>query len=192
MRNYRSEAIAAEQAQAEPGLGIGVLVRAALTGSLFMALAGMGVSFLVWHSIWWELSLGLALLPIVGVAAGMVGIVFREAASVFGRDAGNEGEDTGPERVRLIPLRSSTLIDGVDAEDLRFFVRGAIGGEDWTQARWRGAKLPSGRKCDNAYHQALMACLVKAGIVEGYARGVSGYLAVPDVDRALRLLGVDG
>jgi hypothetical protein len=157
-----------------------------------MALAGVGVSVLLWRSVWWELTLALALLPIVGVAVGMVALVFRGAASVFGSDAGTEPAETGPERIRLVPLRSTRLIDGVDGEDLRFFVRGAIGAEDWTQARWRGAKLPSGRKCDNSYHAALVACLTKSGIVQGYARGVSGYLAVPDVDRALRLLGVDG
>jgi len=108
--------------------------------------------------------------------------------SLTGQDLDGDGMAGEPERVRLVPVNRRVMVNGVDSEDLGFFARAAVETCDWTQATWRGRRLPSGKRCDNGYHAALVGCLTKVGIVRDYGRGTSGHLAVSDVAEALRLL----
>lgn len=191
--NYRYQtAIPEAEPMMQPHIGIGLLVRAAVTASLFLALAAVGVSFLIWRSPWWELALGLALVPAVMLGVGLVLVVLRGLvlALVDHVNPGQEEGESTEEKVRLVPVNKRLLISGVDSEDLSYFVKAALGAGDWTQSRWRGHKMPSGRRCDNNYHRQIMEALVKVGIIRGYGPGSSGH-AGTDVEGALRLLGLD-
>jgi hypothetical protein len=194
MRTFRSEAVATPQAEPVQGVGFGELVTATAIASAALVIVSGGVAVLVWRSVWVELSLALALLPFALLALGMLLYLRRNLLwgleSLTGRDLDGDGMAGQPERVRLVPVNKRVMVNGVDSEDLSFFTRAAVETCDWTQATWRGRRLPSGRRCDNGYHAQLVGCLVKVGIVRDYGRGTAGHLAVSDVDAALRLLGL--
>jgi hypothetical protein len=189
MRTFRSEAVATPQAEPVQGVGFGELVTATAIASAALVIVSGGVAVLVWRSVWVELSLALALLPFALLALGML-LYLWGLESLTGRDLDGDGMAGQPERVRLVPVNKRVMVNGVDSEDLSFFTRAAVETCDWTQATWRGRRLPSGRRCDNGYHAQLVGCLVKVGIVRDYGRGTAGHLAVSDVDAALRLLGL--
>jgi len=113
--------------------------------------------------------------------------VLQALEGMTGLDLDGNGS-IGDEQIRLVPVNRRVMVNGVDSEDLALFARAAVGSGDWTQAAWRGRRLPSGKRCDNGYHAALVGCLTKVGIVRDYGRGTSGHLAVSDVAEALRLL----
>ena len=194
MRTYRSEAAATPRVEPIQGAGFADVVSATLIASGALVIVSAGVSLLVWRSVWVELSLALGLLPIALLAVGMLIYLKRNLLwgleSLTGQDLDGDGMTGQPERVRLVPVNRRLLVNGVDAGDLELFTRAALGSRDWTQSRWRGQSLPSGRRCDTAYHAQLVGILVKAGIVQDYARGTAGHLAVSDTDEALRLLGL--
>ncbi len=192
MGNYKWEsAVPAVPAQQEPSIEIGELIRAAVTSAIFLALAGAGVSLGLWGEVWWELVLGLALVPVVVLGVGLVAVLMRGLLlSLVDRAAQDEDQGDEPEKVRLIPLRTSRLIDGLDERDLAFFVSTAVSIRDWSQRAWRGRLLPSGRKVDNDLHQQLVAVLTKTEIVKDYGPRSSGVLAIRDPEEALALLGL--
>lgn len=190
MRVFKTDTTMPEPAPA-PSLGMGELVKAAGVGSVCLALAALGISLLAWRSPWWELILACALAPVAILGLGMAAVEVRGLQlALADRDAGELEDSTEPERVRLVPVNHRPVVDGCDAADLAFFTRTAIGAADWTQATWRGRRMPSGRACDNRYHAALVAALVKVGVIVDYSRGSSGHLAITDVAQALELLGV--
>ena len=192
MRAYRSEAATQTPELVGSGVGLGDLVVAATIAAGALVIVSGGLSLLVWGSVWVELCIGSALVPYVILALGMLLLVWRQLVwtleSMTGRDLDQDGEVGQPERVRLVPVNRRVMVNGVDSEDLSFFTRAAVETCDWTQATWRGRRLPSGKRCDNGYHAALVGCLTKVGIVRDYGRGTSGHLAVSDVAEALRLL----
>jgi len=194
MRAYRSEAAAQTPQLVGAGVGFGDLVTATAIAAGALVVVGGGVSLLIRHSIWLELCVGLATLPFAVLAMGMMLYLRRHLLwtleRLTGQDLDQDGEVGQPERVRLVPVNRRVMVNGVDSEDLSFFTRAAVETCDWTQATWRGQRMPSGRNCDNSYHAALVGCLTKVGIVRDYGRGTAGHLAVSDVDEALRLLCV--
>jgi len=194
MRAYRSEAATQTPELVGSGVGLGDLVVAATIAAGALVIVSGGLSLLVWRSVWVELCLALALVPYVILALGMLLLVWRQLVwtleSMTGRDLDQDGEVGQPERVRLVPVNRRVMVNGVDSEDLALFARAAIGSGDWTQAAWRGRHMPSGRRCTNDYHAALMGVLVKAGIVQDYGPRSKGYLAVSDTEAALQRLGV--
>ena len=194
MRTYKSEAAATPQAPPAQGVGFGDLVTATVIASGALVVTSAGVALLVWRSVWTELSLALGLLPIALLAVGMLVYLKRHLLwrleSLTGQDLDGDGMAGQPERVRLVPVNRRVMVNGVDSEDLALFARAAVGTSEYSQAAWRGRRMPSGRRCDNGYHALLVGCLVKVGIVEDYGRGTAGHLAVSDVDDALRLLGI--
>ena len=193
MRRYRADTTIPTIETPEPAFDIGVLCKATLTSSIALALAATGGSFLVWGSVWLELTVGAALLPVGALGLGMAAVVVRGLVLALGsRDQGDEGaevDEPNEERVRLVPVNKRLIVHGVDSEDLAYFVRVALGSGDWTQNRWRASVMPSGRRCDNNYHRAIMEALVKVGIVQGYGRSSTGH-ATTDAEGALRLLGL--
>jgi len=194
MRTYRSEAAAQTPELVGADVGFGDLVKAATIAAGALVVVGGGVSLLVWRSVWVELCIGLALVPFAVLALGMMLYLRRNLLwtleSLTGQDLDGDGMAGEPERVRLVPVNKRVMVNGVDSEDLALFARAAIGSGDWTQAAWRGRHMPSGRRCTNDYHAALMGVLVKAGIVQDYGPRSKGYLAVSDTEAALQRLGV--
>lgn len=194
MRTYKSEAAATPQLEPVQGVGFGDLVTATAIAACALVIVSGGVAVLVWHGVWWQLSLALGLLPPAILALGMLLYLRRNLLwgleALTGQDLDGDGMAGQPERVRLVPVNRRVMVNGVDSEDLALFARAAVGTGDWTQATWRGRRMPSGRRCDNGYHAALVAALVKVGIVQDYGPRSAGHLAVSDVDDALRLLGV--
>lgn len=93
---------------------------------------------------------------------------------------------------RIIPVyrEKRSTIEGVDAEDLRDFVRVLCQRRDWSQATWRGQRLPSGKVMSNEYHARCMAIVANAGIVVDYGPRRKGRLTVEDADLALRKLNL--
>ena len=192
MRTYRSEAATQTPELVGSGVGFADLVKAATIAAGALVVVSGGVSLLVWRSVWVELCIALALVPFAALALGMMLYLRRNLLwtleSLTGQDLDGDGMAGEPERVRLVPVNRRVMVNGVDSEDLSFFTRAAVETCDWTQATWRGRRLPSGKRCDNGYHAALVGCLTKVGIVRDYGRGTSGHLAVSDVAEALRLL----
>jgi hypothetical protein len=189
MSGYQDEAIASP---AQDYVPIGSLIGGTVVACVSGALIGVVFSFLVWRSVWWELVLALAALPVLILWLGMTGFAIRGAISYILVPREEEQLDQAqPERMRLVPVRSSLVVNGCDSRDLAYFTKAALGAGDWTQKRWRGTTMPSGRKCDNGYHAALVACLSKAGIITDQGPRSSGDLAVRDVQQALHLLGVN-
>ena len=193
MRAYRSEAATQTPELVGSGVGLGDLVVAATIAAGALVIVGGGVSLLVWRSVWVELCIGLALVPYVILAAAMLlwlrRGVLQALEGMTGLDLDGNGS-IGDEQIRLVPVNRRVMVNGVDSEDLALFARAAIGSGDWTQAAWRGRHMPSGRRCTNDYHAALMGVLVKAGIVQDYGPRSKGYLAVSDTEAALQRLGV--
>lgn len=113
---------------------------------------------------------------------------FEEATQY---DWDGDGEIGVREDIRLIPVRGGSLVDGVDERDLRVFIKTICDTNDWTQGTWRGKPLPSGVTCDNAYHTALVAPLVKAGFIQGRGPRKTGRLIENDADTILRVLGLN-
>jgi len=191
MRTYRAEAAAQTPELVGAGVGFGDLVKAATIAAGALVVVGGGVSLLVWRSVWIELCIALLLVPYVILAAAMLlwlrRGVLQALEGMTGLDLDGNGS-IGDEQIRLVPVNRRVMVNGVDSEDLALFARAAVGSGDWTQAAWRGRRLPSGKRCDNGYHAALVGCLTKVGIVRDYGRGTSGHLAVSDVAEALRLL----
>jgi len=192
MRVYRSDAAATQTRQG--GGTFADVVTAAAIAAACLVIVSAGVAVLVWRAPWWELSLGLGLLPFALLAIGMLLYLrrnlFWSLETWTGQDLDGDGTAGEPERVRLVPVRGRVLVNDCDAADLAFFTRAAMGSRDWTQKTWRGRRMPSGRNCDGEYHARLVACLTKAGIIADYGRGTAGHLAVHDTDEALELLGV--
>ena len=194
MATYKSEAAAAmPQAQTRGG-EFGDLLKATGIGALALGVLTGGVCLLAVGAVVWQAVLVVVLVPIGALGAGM--LVYLQKRLTWAletwtrRDFDGDGWAGEPERVRLVPVNRRLVVNGCDAEDLNYFTRTAIGAGDWTQRRWRGVRMPSGRRCDNGYHAALLDCWQKAGIVADYSERSTGHLVIGDAQEALRKLGV--
>lgn len=93
--------------------------------------------------------------------------------------------------VRLVPVRHGNTLDGIEELDLAYFILRSVAENDWTQERWRGEKLPSGKSCDNEHHRkCVTAGLLKTGAVDGYGPSKTGYLTTFDAHAICRLCGM--
>jgi hypothetical protein len=142
----------------------------------------------------WRVALLSGLAPVV-----VASLMFAFASSrhllnviedLIGYDLNGDGAIGDNSRIIPVYREKRPTVDGVDADDLRDFVRAVSVTRNWTQNSWRGRKMPSGRVCDNGYHAAIMAVLCNAGIVADYGPRRKGRLAIEDADQALRMLNL--
>lgn len=113
------------------------------------------------------------------------------AEKISGRDLNRSGEVGDRPDIRLIPVSgSSHTIGGVEPEDWRFFITTICATQDWTQATWRGASMPSGRRCDNEYWERLTKPLKAARVIVNAGPRATGELVVTDPAVILEMLGV--
>ena len=110
-----------------------------------------------------------------------------------GRDLNRDGMLGAPdEEVRYVYVRGSgkVLPGGVHEEDMREFVKAITVSGDWTQATWKGRHLPQAGRCSEAYYNAMIAILEKAGFLIDRTRGRSGELTTTDARAILHALGM--
>ena len=154
---------------------------------------GIALALSCWNTTVLRVSFMIALMPllVIGVMCARMQysrliIAFEEAIQYDLDGDGIIGED-----IRLIPVRGGRLIDNAEERDLKTFIRTICDTNDWTQASWRGKRMPSGRECDNEYLSALIDPLVKGGFIQGRAPRVTGRLVENDADIILNTLGLD-
>ena len=95
------------------------------------------------------------------------------------------------DNIRLIPVYRHQFVDGVDRRDLRHFIIDSMRTQDWTQRRWRGRRMPSGRRCDNEYHHQMLEILRRTGVLVNSGPRRTGYLATHNITEVLERLGLD-
>lgn len=131
-------------------------------------------------------------IPLLLVGANaMVNVIEPLAERITGRDLNMSGAVGDRPDIRLIPVNgSSHTIGGVEPEDWRFFVQTICATQDWTQATWRGASMPSGRRCDNEYWDRLTKPLKAARVIVNAGPRATGELVVTDPNVILEMLGI--
>lgn len=179
---------------------VGSTLAFSITIQLIVLLAANGIA---WGLKLW--SAGLFRVILVGsfapwVAAGMIlfriqwGYLWAALEKITQRDldfSGAIGDLPRNQDIRIVPAYGKTsTTDQVDNRDLRTFVRTVCATKDWTQATWRGKQLPSGRVCDNDYHAALVAPLVKIRAIQEYGPRRTGFLAEGDAEEICGRLGI--
>lgn len=176
---------------------IPMIANGALIGSLAYGAAGLIVGA-AWQWAWGWVAVVMvaAAVPFILLGSGMVGLVVRGSLS-WALEPKREIEvvHTDTQQAHIVPMTSRRTINGVAAEDLEMFIRQSLPVGDWTQRRWRSTVMASGRTCDTRYHASIMDVLVAAGVIEGYGKGSSGWLARADgaeigVDEALHKVGI--
>ena len=179
------------------------LIRDAGCGALGISLSAVAAGLAVcmaWHGFDWgwdalQPFLLAASIPWAMVFVGLLWLTWRRLWVGFEQllPIGDMLADIGPEEIRIIPFQGrGKLIEGVDPDDLRFFIETVMATGDWTQRAWRGVRLPSGRKCDNDYWAMLTAILRKTGILVDAGPRSKGRLTTTDATRVLDLLGLNG
>lgn len=150
----------------------------------------------------WLVCLALDYQPSWRLVAGVAGIPWLTIALLaWGRAVGNlrpprqtvyaDQVQEPVDNVRLVPVYRHQMVDGVDRRDLRHFIIDSMRTRDWTQRRWRGRKMPSGRRCDNEYHRMMVDVLRRTGVIVGGGPRRSGYLATDNISEVLERLGLD-
>jgi len=178
------------------------LIRDAGWGALGISVSAI-VSGLVlmfaWHGWGWDWAdlkpfLLAASIPWAMVFVGLLWLTWRRLWVGFESLIGYDFEVGGPSEVRIVPYKGpGTLLDGVVVpEDLEYFVKQITATGDWTQRRWRGVKMPSGRRCDNEYHASMVKILRKTGVIVDAGPRSTGRLTTRDAERVLSLLGLNG
>ena len=144
----------------------------------------------------WRLALLAGLLPALLVAGLLAFASFRRIwnaiETLTGLDLNGDGAVGEPDERRLLIVNRTkrSTIEGVDADDLREFIRVIYRTGDYRQATWKGRTFNSGRKCNIGYHTDIMRVLATAGIVADYGDRRAGHLAIEDVEQALRTLNL--
>jgi len=140
-----------------------------------------------------KIGAGLFCVPIVALVAGDIASVIQATAEKITRkDLNMSGAVGDRPDIRLIPVAgSSHTIGGVEPEDWRFFINTICATQDWTQATWRGASMPSGRRCDNEYWERLTKPLKAARVIVNAGPRATGELVVTDPTVILEMLGVN-
>lgn len=167
---------------------IGAALSGAASASVCGAIVVSAASFLLWGFVCWQATLIVAILPIAVVWLGSLGYAVRVAVSWNVRPQPPATVPDG-DNIRLIPVHHNARTDGMNREDLAYFVRTALDTEDWSQRAWRTKLLPSGRKCDCELHAQFMAIMTKFKVIDGYGPRQTGY-ATMSSDEALKLLGL--
>lgn len=122
----------------------------------------------------------------------LIPVIEALAEKVTGRDLNQSGAVGDRPDIRLVPIRGSAYtIGGVEPEDWRHFVRTMCSTGDWTQATWRGVRMPSGRRCDNEYWERVTGHLKVLGIIVNAGPRATGELAIDDPNVILEMLGVN-
>lgn len=162
------------------------------TLTLAILMVFFGFSFL--HAFHWALAAFLLPVAVLGLVSlrliAALCISTLERITGIDLDASGEVGDQRRPEIRLIPVWRSDVptINGVDRDDLVYFIKTITQTGDWTQRTWRGKRMPSGRVCDNEYHQALCRILENAGVIVDRGPRTSGRLLTTDAARILRLL----
>jgi len=194
VRSYKAEAAQTPELVGA-GVGFADLVKAATIAAGALVIVSGGLSLLVWGSVWVKLCIGSALVPYVILAAAMLlwlrrGVLWA-LEGMTGLDLDGDGMAGQPEQIRLIPVRAAgSLIDGVPARDLRYFIEVIARTGDWSVRRWEGCTMPSGVRLDREGHAAMIAILKKAGLLVGHGERSSGQLVTSDASEILRRLGL--
>lgn len=162
------------------------MATAAVLSAVVLSVVGWSVSLLLWRRIIWEVGLSLGLVPPVLLATNLITYLLQALVERF-RPTAVAGES-----IRLIPVRSSRLVDGVDREDLAYFVKTVCRTGDVTQRAWRGMRMPSSAVCDNALHARLVGILEKGGYLVERGPRTAGRLTTRDAGEMLRTLGLNG
>jgi hypothetical protein len=157
---------------------------ATFLAAIVLAIVAWSVSLLLWKRVLWEVGLSFALIPLIILAVNLLAYLVQGLRErVTGVPAG--------ESVRLIPVRSSRLVDGVDRDDLAYFVRTVARTGDTTQRSWRGVNMPSSATCDNALHARLVGILEKSGYLVERGPRTAGRLTTRDAGEMLNKLGLN-
>lgn len=195
LRKFHTETAATPAAPAQPGAGFAEIVTATLLASLALVIVSGGVSLLIWRSVWIELSLALALVPFALLAVGCLGYLRHNLLwtleDLLQRDIDQDGEIGEPEARFVYVHQSGPQVNGISEADLRYFVTTICSTGDWSVRSWKGAALPSGRRCDQALHAQMTAVLEKAGLLVDRTRGSSGRLVTTDARAIMSKLGID-
>jgi hypothetical protein len=185
------------------GLALGDLISIiayALVGSLLLIL--VAVLALTGLADWnlaraWRWGLAAGPLPpaIAGVMLLRLILALINAAleRILGLDLDQSGQvgDMPEEVIRFVPINRSpkVLENGVDPADLVAFIRGQeVRGPG--QKRWRGVRLPSGRRCTDDYHARMIEVLERVGVWRGRGPRVAGEL-LGGPDEVITLLGLE-
>jgi hypothetical protein len=80
--------------------------------------------------------------------------------------------------------------EGIDVEDLEYFIRTICSTRDWTQRTWRGKIMPSGIRCDTRMHRKMCDILERAGFFVGRKPRSSGQLVAREPETILATLGL--
>lgn len=108
--------------------------------------------------------------------------------------------ESSPQRVpetrqdlRMIPVYRQQVptVNGVDVEDLVFFIKRICATRDWTQRNWRGVRMPSGYRADDEYHRQMVEVLKQAGFIIGHKPRSSGRLLCTNPETIIEHLGLN-
>lgn len=160
---------------------VGEILSVALVAGLCLGTATLTITAFAWGRVEWMLGLFVAAWPIAVLGIGGLLLTTRLVAwkiqwwTEWLADR-QEIEEEARSNIVLIPVKSGLQVDGVDAEDLKYFLRTIYATHDWTQRSWRGKWMPSGRPCHDAYHRQMIAVLEKAGILNDYGPRRRGWL----------------
>ncbi len=170
------------------------MVATAMIGTPALAIASAALSLLLWGMVSWEWVLGWTVLPSATLGLGSLAIEAKSILSHFHRDPPRQVEivQTDRENVHIVDSNSRRIIEGVDSRDLAMFIAQSLPVGDWTQKRWAGTLMPSGRTCDTRYHQAMMKVLDQCHVIEGLGRGTTGHATTKSVPEAMRMAGIPG
>ena len=138
----------------------------------------------------------LAALPWASIGVLLAVAAFRHGLAILetvsGWDLDRSGAIGDVPDIRLVPFRGPAFtVAGIHPDDWVCFVRAICATGDWTQGTWRGVKLPSGAKCDNAMWATLTGELKRVGVIANAGPRSSGDLTTGDPAEILGLLGLN-
>ncbi len=154
---------------------------------------GVAIAISRWTAVVFRTSFIIALVPLMVIGIMCARMQFTRLIAAFEEalQYDLDGDGVIGEDIRLIPVRGGRFIDGAEERDLKTFIRTICDTNDWTQASWRGKRMPSGKECDNEYLNALIEPLVKAGFIQGRASRVTGRLIENNANVILQTLKLD-
>lgn len=186
---------------AEPSLLREFLVESALLGALIGSVAfGLGILLLILAlgltgkpHVWQALAFAMAL-PWLFLAFGHVLVLRAQIHARVERLTGLDLDRSGavgdvPQGDRLVFVHPWQPQKPSQA-DLAFFIRRIYKEQDWTRRHWEGRELPSGTCMTEDSYNALVAILVKAGVIQGRTEREKGTLVPPAPEDALALFGL--
>lgn len=133
----------------------------------------------------------LSILPYAVIAFQTVLNAVRGIAGVMGTSTPQTATVTRQD-LRMIPVwrQQTPTYNGVDVEDLIFFIKRICVTKDWRQRTWTGVKLPSGIKCEIEDHRKMVEILKQAGFIIGHRPRATGRLVCSDPEQIIEHLGI--